>query len=69
MCVQLWRFCSVCGLEVDRKTYSDCGLMLFRGIRFLSQHCAQRYEMIGELLDREQHDIALLQEVGITVHF
>ncbi|KAK7128493.1 hypothetical protein R3I94_016912 [Phoxinus phoxinus] len=33
------------------------------GIRLLSQHCAQRYEMIGELLDREQHDIALLQEV------
>ncbi|XP_067302986.1 sphingomyelin phosphodiesterase 2a isoform X2 [Pseudorasbora parva] len=33
------------------------------GIRVLSQHCAQRYEMIGELLDREQHDIALLQEV------
>ncbi|KAI7793835.1 sphingomyelin phosphodiesterase 2a isoform X2 [Triplophysa rosa] len=33
------------------------------GIRFFSQHCAQRYEMIGDLLDREQHDIALLQEV------
>nr|BAE06149.1 Mg2+-dependent neutral sphingomyelinase [Danio rerio] len=33
------------------------------GIRFLSKLCAQRYEMIGELLGREQHDIALLQEV------
>ncbi|XP_051517342.1 sphingomyelin phosphodiesterase 2-like isoform X1 [Myxocyprinus asiaticus] len=33
------------------------------GIRFLSQHCAERYEMIAELLDRERHDVALLQEV------
>ncbi|KAL1249640.1 hypothetical protein QQF64_020645 [Cirrhinus molitorella] len=33
------------------------------GIRFFSKLCTQRYEMIGELLDREQHDIALLQEV------
>ncbi|XP_016098404.1 sphingomyelin phosphodiesterase 2-like isoform X2 [Sinocyclocheilus grahami] len=33
------------------------------GIRFFSQLCTQRYEMIGELLGREQHDIALLQEV------
>ncbi|KAL2104228.1 hypothetical protein ACEWY4_001096 [Coilia grayii] len=33
------------------------------GIRYLSRHCAQRYAMIAELLDREQHDIALLQEV------
>ena len=37
---------------------------VFRGIRYLSQHCAQRYEMIGELLIREEHDLALLQEVG-----
>uniref|UniRef100_A0A8C0YGS0 sphingomyelin phosphodiesterase n=1 Tax=Cyprinus carpio carpio TaxID=630221 RepID=A0A8C0YGS0_CYPCA len=33
------------------------------GIRFFSQLCTQRYEMIGELLCQEQHDIALLQEV------
>ncbi|KAI1893067.1 hypothetical protein AGOR_G00140060 [Albula goreensis] len=33
------------------------------GIRYLTQHCAQRYEMIGELLSREEHDLALLQEV------
>ncbi|KAG7472137.1 hypothetical protein MATL_G00105380 [Megalops atlanticus] len=33
------------------------------GIRYLSQHCAQRYEMIGDLLCREEHDLALLQEV------
>ncbi|XP_026055064.1 sphingomyelin phosphodiesterase 2a [Carassius auratus] len=33
------------------------------GIRFFSQLCAERYEMIGELLGREQHDIVLLQEV------
>ncbi|KAJ8258072.1 hypothetical protein GJAV_G00192850 [Gymnothorax javanicus] len=33
------------------------------GIRVLSQHCVQRYEMIGELLKREQYDLALLQEV------
>ncbi|KAJ8265761.1 hypothetical protein COCON_G00148600 [Conger conger] len=33
------------------------------GIRYLSQHCVQRYEMIGELLSREEHDLALLQEV------
>ncbi|TRY82184.1 hypothetical protein DNTS_000380 [Danionella cerebrum] len=33
------------------------------GIRFLSQHCVERYEMIADLLNREQHDLALLQEV------
>ncbi|XP_059383288.1 sphingomyelin phosphodiesterase 2-like [Carassius carassius] len=33
------------------------------GIRFFSQLCTERYEMIGELLGREQHDIVLLQEV------
>ncbi|XP_055044224.2 sphingomyelin phosphodiesterase 2a isoform X1 [Misgurnus anguillicaudatus] len=33
------------------------------GIRFFSKHCSPRYEMIGELLDRERHDIVLLQEV------
>ncbi|XP_059397068.1 sphingomyelin phosphodiesterase 2-like [Carassius carassius] len=33
------------------------------GIRFFSQLCTERYEMIGELLGREQHDVALLQEV------
>ncbi|XP_035238820.1 sphingomyelin phosphodiesterase 2a [Anguilla anguilla] len=33
------------------------------GVHYLSQHCAQRYEMIGELLSREEHDLALLQEV------
>ncbi|XP_063063808.1 sphingomyelin phosphodiesterase 2a [Engraulis encrasicolus] len=33
------------------------------GIRHLSRHCAQRYQMLAEMLDREQHDIALLQEV------
>ncbi|XP_051961960.1 sphingomyelin phosphodiesterase 2a [Xyrauchen texanus] len=33
------------------------------GIRFLSKRCAERYKMIAELLDREQHDVALLQEV------
>uniref|UniRef100_A0A8C2GX73 sphingomyelin phosphodiesterase n=1 Tax=Cyprinus carpio TaxID=7962 RepID=A0A8C2GX73_CYPCA len=43
--------------------YIDCGVMFSRGIRFFSQLCTQRYEMIGELLGREQHDIALLQEV------
>uniref|UniRef100_A0A673GJ63 sphingomyelin phosphodiesterase n=1 Tax=Sinocyclocheilus rhinocerous TaxID=307959 RepID=A0A673GJ63_9TELE len=44
---------------------SDYGFVFFRGIRFFSQLCTQRYEMIGELLGREQHDIALLQEVVI----
>ncbi|KAL7891729.1 hypothetical protein AOLI_G00012050 [Acnodon oligacanthus] len=33
------------------------------GIRYLSKHCAQRYAMIGDLLSKEQHDVALLQEV------
>ncbi|XP_026857557.1 sphingomyelin phosphodiesterase 2a [Electrophorus electricus] len=33
------------------------------GIHFLSNKCAQRYEMIGDLLEREHHDIVLLQEV------
>uniref|UniRef100_A0A671L734 sphingomyelin phosphodiesterase n=1 Tax=Sinocyclocheilus anshuiensis TaxID=1608454 RepID=A0A671L734_9TELE len=42
---------------------SDYSFVFFRGIRFFSQLCTQRYEMIGELLGREQHDIALLQEV------
>ncbi|KAM4741827.1 sphingomyelin phosphodiesterase 2-like [Anableps anableps] len=33
------------------------------GIRYLSKHCSQRYQMIGEMLCKEQHDIVLLQEV------
>uniref|UniRef100_A0AAY4CLP9 sphingomyelin phosphodiesterase n=1 Tax=Denticeps clupeoides TaxID=299321 RepID=A0AAY4CLP9_9TELE len=33
------------------------------GIHYLTRHCSQRYEMIGELLDRQRHDLALLQEV------
>ncbi|KAG9276930.1 sphingomyelin phosphodiesterase 2 [Astyanax mexicanus] len=33
------------------------------GIRHLSKHCAQRYAMIGDLLSKEQHDVAVLQEV------
>ncbi|XP_043081481.1 sphingomyelin phosphodiesterase 2a isoform X2 [Puntigrus tetrazona] len=48
-------------------TERPSGLRVFSlncwGIRFFSQLCTQRYEMIGELLGREQHDIALLQEV------
>ena len=38
--------------------------LFFRGIRYLSKHCPQRYAMIGDLLCKEQHDIVLLQEVG-----
>ncbi|MBN3319163.1 NSMA phosphodiesterase, partial [Atractosteus spatula] len=34
------------------------------GVRYLSRHCSARYEMIGELLNKEEYDIALLQEVG-----
>ncbi|XP_076874936.1 sphingomyelin phosphodiesterase 2a [Brachyhypopomus gauderio] len=33
------------------------------GIRFLSRKCDQRYGMIGDLLESERHDVALLQEV------
>ncbi|KAB5545961.1 hypothetical protein PHYPO_G00066660 [Pangasianodon hypophthalmus] len=33
------------------------------GLRFFSRHCSERYEMIADLLQRENHDIALLQEV------
>ncbi|XP_043977001.1 sphingomyelin phosphodiesterase 2 [Gambusia affinis] len=33
------------------------------GIHYLSKHCSQRYQMIGEMLCKEQHDIVLLQEV------
>ncbi|MGH0165264.1 UNVERIFIED_CONTAM: hypothetical protein FKN15_048601 [Acipenser sinensis] len=33
------------------------------GIRYLSQHCSERYEMIGQLLKEEEHDLVLLQEV------
>uniref|UniRef100_A0A8C2IRB9 sphingomyelin phosphodiesterase n=1 Tax=Cyprinus carpio TaxID=7962 RepID=A0A8C2IRB9_CYPCA len=43
--------------------YMKLHFVFFRGIRFFSQLCTQRYEMIGELLCQEQHDIALLQEV------
>lgn len=38
---------------------SDC----FRGIRYLSKNCKERFVMIGDLLTQEQLDIALLQEV------
>lgn len=33
------------------------------GIRYLSKHCSERYCMIGDLLQKEEHDIVLLQEV------
>ncbi|XP_058859870.1 sphingomyelin phosphodiesterase 2-like isoform X2 [Acipenser ruthenus] len=33
------------------------------GIHYLSQHCSERYEMIGQLLKEEEHDLVLLQEV------
>ncbi|KAL2091068.1 hypothetical protein ACEWY4_013331 [Coilia grayii] len=33
------------------------------GIRYLSKHCVERFVMIGELLNREDYDIVLLQEV------
>ncbi|XP_013864971.1 sphingomyelin phosphodiesterase 2 [Austrofundulus limnaeus] len=33
------------------------------GIRYLSKLCSQRYQMIGEMLCKEEHDIVLLQEV------
>ncbi|XP_030623685.1 sphingomyelin phosphodiesterase 2a [Chanos chanos] len=33
------------------------------GIRYLSRHCEQRFEMIADMLERERHDIVLLQEV------
>lgn len=33
------------------------------GIRHLSKHCPQRYDMIGDMLCKEEHDIVLLQEV------
>ncbi|XP_012720622.2 sphingomyelin phosphodiesterase 2 isoform X1 [Fundulus heteroclitus] len=47
---------------------TDCvGVRVFSlncwGIRYLSKHCSQRYQMIGQMLCKEQHDIVLLQEV------
>nr|CBN80739.1 Sphingomyelin phosphodiesterase 2 [Dicentrarchus labrax] len=33
------------------------------GIHYLSKHCPQRYDMIGDMLCKEEHDIVLLQEV------
>ncbi|XP_077581961.1 sphingomyelin phosphodiesterase 2-like isoform X1 [Stigmatopora nigra] len=33
------------------------------GVRYLSKHCAERYGMIADLLQREKHDVVLLQEV------
>nr|XP_040058895.1 sphingomyelin phosphodiesterase 2 isoform X3 [Gasterosteus aculeatus aculeatus] len=33
------------------------------GIRYVSKHTPQRYDMIGELLSKEEYDIVLLQEV------
>ncbi|XP_005988482.1 sphingomyelin phosphodiesterase 2 [Latimeria chalumnae] len=33
------------------------------GIRYLSKLCQERFEMIGDLLMKEKHDVVLLQEV------
>ncbi|XP_069797574.1 sphingomyelin phosphodiesterase 2 [Narcine bancroftii] len=33
------------------------------GIRYLSKHCRERYEMIVQLLSEEKYDVVLLQEV------
>ncbi|KTF71580.1 hypothetical protein cypCar_00041734, partial [Cyprinus carpio] len=32
------------------------------GIRYLSKNCKERFVLIGDLLNQEQLDIALLQE-------
>uniref|UniRef100_A0A1A8R989 Sphingomyelin phosphodiesterase 2 n=1 Tax=Nothobranchius pienaari TaxID=704102 RepID=A0A1A8R989_9TELE len=47
---------------------ADCvGVRVFSlncwGIPYLSKHCSQRYQMIGEMLSKNEHDIVLLQEV------
>ncbi|MBN3293039.1 NSMA phosphodiesterase, partial [Polypterus senegalus] len=39
------------------------GRLLFRGVRYLSQHCTPRYQMIADLLKEEDFDLILLQEV------
>ncbi|XP_043098003.1 sphingomyelin phosphodiesterase 2 [Puntigrus tetrazona] len=39
------------------------------GIRYLSKNCKERFVMIGDLLSREQLDIALLQEVWCEKDF
>ncbi|XP_061893460.1 sphingomyelin phosphodiesterase 2 [Entelurus aequoreus] len=33
------------------------------GVRYISKHCSQRYDIIADTLLREEHDIVLLQEV------
>ncbi|XP_043932529.1 sphingomyelin phosphodiesterase 2 isoform X2 [Protopterus annectens] len=33
------------------------------GIRYMSKFCQERYEMIGDLLCEEKHDVVLLQEL------
>uniref|UniRef100_A0A8C4IBF5 Sphingomyelin phosphodiesterase 2 n=1 Tax=Dicentrarchus labrax TaxID=13489 RepID=A0A8C4IBF5_DICLA len=51
---------------MPRQGYS-VGLRVFSlncwGIHYLSKHCPQRYDMIGDMLCKEEHDIVLLQEV------
>uniref|UniRef100_A0A671SI37 sphingomyelin phosphodiesterase n=1 Tax=Sinocyclocheilus anshuiensis TaxID=1608454 RepID=A0A671SI37_9TELE len=43
----------------------DC----FRGIRYLSKNCKERFVLIGDLLSLEQLDIVLLQEVWCEKDF
>lgn len=43
--------------------WSVLSVSFFRGIRYLSKYCQQRYAMIGDFLSKEEHDIVLLQEV------
>ncbi len=49
---------------------SQCSVLwCFRGIRYLSKNCRERFIMIGDLLSQEQLDLALLQEVKhINIH-
>ncbi|KAI2663905.1 Sphingomyelin phosphodiesterase 2 [Labeo rohita] len=43
--------------------------MATQGVRYLSKNCKERFVMIGDLLNQEQLDIALLQEVWCEKDF
>lgn len=51
-------------IHVCKHTVSILSVSFYRGIRYLSKHCLQRYAMIGDMLCKEEHDVVLLQEVG-----
>lgn len=56
------RYCP--GVPSARSRHLSSALLVLRGIPFLSKHRADRLKRLGDFLNMESFDLALLEEVG-----